>query len=199
LSDDPVNKPDSSEKIRTDFLSDPFDSPSGEVVRLTMSKRLENLAPDPPLAFGYRLEPWTELVQPAFAAVLAVSFSDSVDLENYPRLASRDGCLSILKEISESPNYLASGSWLALFNKEPAGAILASRSPDGSTGLINIVAVAPRHRRNGIGSHLVSKTLWVFRDHRIQLALLRVNRNNRGALRFFRSIGLQAAESRTYL
>jgi ribosomal protein S18 acetylase RimI-like enzyme len=187
------------EKADSEFLSDPFDSPDGEVVRFTMFKELEMLAPDPPLPFGYRLEPWTDLLMPAYAAVLAVSFSDSPDLDHYPRLASRDGCLSMLKEIAGAQGFITGGSWLVLANKEPAATILTSRTRDGVSGFINVVAVAPRHRLMGIGRHLVSKALWTFRDRHLDQGILRVNRSNRGALRFFRSAGFQAGESRTYL
>lgn len=196
---EPVEQEAVIEKSRLVYLTDPFDSPDGEAVRFTMFKNLENLSPDPPLPFGYRLEAHTDQILPAFAAVLAVSYSDSTDLPLYPRLASREGCLAFLKEITGGPSFVTGASWLVLFQKEPAALVLSSRSRDGSIGHLNIVAVAPRHRRMGVGRHLVSKALWAFRDRHIGEAALRVNRGNRGAIRFFRTVGFQVGESRTYL
>lgn len=190
---------DKLETVRSGEILDPFDSPEGEVVRFTMWRSIEQLAPDPPLSFGYRLEPFTAPILPAFAAVLAVSFSDSTDLRLYPRLSSRDGCLSLLKELSNGPGFLPGASWMALFNKEPSALIMASRSQDMTFGQIQVVAVSPRHRRVGVGRHLVSKSLWALRDRHITRVILRVNRSNRIAIRFFRSIGFQVSESKTFL
>jgi ribosomal protein S18 acetylase RimI-like enzyme len=178
---------------------DPFDLPEGEVVRFTMFRSLENLPPDPPLPFGYRLEVWNKPILPAYAAVLAVSFADSPDLDLYPRLASKDGCENLVKEMSSTSGFVAGASWIALFGKEPAAAVLCSRTVDGLTGFVNVVAVAPRHRRIGIGKQIVNKALWAFHDRHLSGAATRISRGNRGAIMFFRSIGFQVGESRTHL
>ena len=161
------------------FSLDPFDRPDGEVVRFTMYREVIELQSDRALPFGYRLEPWTEQMLPVFAAVLAVAFSDSPDLDYYPKLASKDGCVEILNEIGKSTGFLPGASWLTLFNKEPAAIVLASRAVQGLMSRVNIVAVAPRHRRVKVGTHLLNKAMWAVRDRRIPGMMLRINRNNR--------------------
>ena len=184
---------------KSSFISDPFDSPEGETVRFTMVRELKDVPPEPPLPFGYRVEAWTAPILPAYASVLAVAFADSPELQLYPKLGSREGCLSLVKELTSGPGFLASGSWLVIFDKEPAAMIISSRLPEEKTGQINVVAVAPRHRRLGIGKHLVTKALWAFKDRHLPLATLRVNRSNRIAVRFFRSSGFQVSEARSYI
>jgi len=191
---------DNPEKILpVRFKLDPFDRPDGEVVRFTMYREVIELQSDRPLPFGYRPEPWTAQVLPAFAAVLAVAFSDSPDLEYYPKLSSKDGCVEILEEISESAGFLPGASWLVLFNREPAAIVLSSRAVQGLMSRVNIVAVAPRHRRVKVGTHLLNKAMWAVRDRRIPGTMLRINRNNRVGIRFFRSAGFQVSSSDTYL
>jgi ribosomal protein S18 acetylase RimI-like enzyme len=136
---------------------------------------------------------------PAYAAVLAVAFSDSPDLEYYPRLGSGEGCKEIMEDLVKSPAFLTGGTWLVIFNREPAAVIISSREAGKKDGRVEVVAVAPRHRRVRVGSHLVNKALWALRDRHLIEACLRVNRSNRAAVRFFRSLGFQASESREHI
>jgi len=136
---------------------------------------------------------------PAYAAVLAVAFSDSSDLDFYNRLSSREGCREIMLDLVNNPGFMSGGSWLVFFNREPAAMIISSREPGKDKGCVEVVAVAPRHRRVKVGSHLVGKALWAFRDRRLSEVHCGVNRPNRNAVRFFRSLGFQAKGSEEFL
>ncbi len=186
---------ESQEGIRLGSAVDPFDRPQGEVVRFAMDRALGNLPPEHPMPFGYRIEPWCEPMLPAYGSVLAVAFADSPDLEFYPRLASREGCTDLIEQMTSRVCFLTGGTWLVLFNREPAAMIISSRSPGKDYGRIDVVAVAPRHRRIGVGAHLAYKAMWAFYDRHLPKAVLRVNRPNRGAVRFFRSLGFQVRTS----
>lgn len=177
---------------------DPFENPEKEVTRFTMHRELYHLPHDRTLPFGYRAEPWCPPVMPAFAAALAVSFSDSPDLAVYTELASKEGCLNFLKDIVSLPGFLTGASWLVYFGREPCGLMLCSKPSKEMEGVINLMGVAPRHRRMSIGSRLLVKALWGMRDRRMSRVILKVNKECRGAVRFFREQGFQVGESKEY-
>jgi ribosomal protein S18 acetylase RimI-like enzyme len=177
---------------------DPFEKPEKVITRFTMYRDLLELPHDYPLPFGYRVEPWFPPLMPAFAAALAVSFSDSPDISAYSDLVSKDGCLLILNEIVNAPGFLSGASWLVFFRREPCGLIVCSVSPNGSEGIVNILGIAPRHRRMALGQRVLIKGLWAMRDRKIPRAQLTVNRDCRGAVIFFRSQGFQVSESKEY-
>jgi GNAT superfamily N-acetyltransferase len=189
---------DQDNQIRSS-LFDPFEQPSAEVVRLTLGRSLDILTTEHQLPFGYRLEPWCQPLIPAFAASMAVAFSDSPDLEIYPALGSREGCLRLMNEIVEIPGFLSGACWLVFFDREPCAHILSSQAFDSNSGEIMSIGIAPRHRRLGVGTHLVNKTLWALHDRKCNQASAKVNRSNRGAIRFFRSLGFQASASQEYI
>ena len=177
---------------------DPFEKPEKEITRFTMDRDLLKLPHDLPLPFGYRVEPWCPPLMPAFAAALAVSFSDSPDVPVYSDLASREGCRLILDELVDAADFLSGATWLLFFGREPCGLMLCSKAHDKSKGVVNIVGIAPRHRRMAIGSRVLIKALWAMRDRKIPHASLKVNRDSRGAVMFFRAHGFQVSDSKEY-
>ena len=193
---DDKNQPDESVKARK---LGPFERPSIEVVRFTMARSLDSIPPDRSLPFGYRIEPWCEPLLPAFAAAMAVSFSDSTDLEVYPRLGSREGCLDFMKEIFSLPEFHTGASWLVFFNREPCAFIITSSTQVKGTGQIKVVGVAPRHRRIKVGETLCYRAMWALRDRRFSRVIAKVNRPNHSAVRFFRSLGFQVESSQEYM
>jgi ribosomal-protein-alanine N-acetyltransferase len=60
----------------------------------------------------------------------------------------------------------------------------------GEMDLINI-AVAPAHRRRGIGRLLLERIVNLCRQRGVPLLWLRVRASNRGALRFYRRMGFR--------
>lgn len=177
---------------------DPFEKPSEGLVRLTMYAGLDNLPGDLALPFGYRIEQWCEPMIPAYAAALAVAFSDSPDANSYPRLESREGCESLIRDIARMPGFFSGASWLLFFSREPCAILLTGLASNEKAGQIRILGVAPKHRSVGVGSFLVNRALWAFRDRRLERGMVIVNRLNRGAIRFFRSCGFHAGSSQKY-
>lgn len=182
-----------------DSRTDPFERPAVEVVRYTMRRPLRSVPGDLPLPFGYRLESWCDPLLPAYGAAMAVAFSDSPDIRVYPRLESGEGCVSLVTELAAMPEFIPAATWLLFFNREPCGLILTSRAKEPKVGQIRVVGVAPRHRAVGVGALLVNKGLWAFRDRRHQSAIVKVNRENRQIVRFFRGLGFHVDSVQEYL
>ena len=90
-----------------------------------MYRSLKELRPEPPLPFGYRVDPWCDPMLPAYAAVLAVAFADSHEVELYPRLGWREGCIDLLRDLTELGGFSRGVSLLVMFNKEPSGLAMA--------------------------------------------------------------------------
>lgn len=179
--------------------ADPFGNPVGGMVQFTMQMELKDLPPDRQMPFGYRVEAWCEPLLPAFAAAMAVSFSDTPELRNYPDLKTREGCLLLMKDLVSMPAYLTGASWLAFFNREPCAFLMTSQTDDKSVSEIKVMGVAPRHRGLTVGSTLAIRALWALRDRRYSKVIARVNRANRGAVRFFRHLGFQVDKSLEYM
>ncbi len=184
---------------RRSKIIDPFDKPVGGLVRITMYRDLGTLPLDVPLPFGYRVEPWVEPMIPAYAAAMAVAFSDSPELEYYPKLSSQDGCLEMITEIASLPGFIMGASWLIFFNREPCGLVLTGRSGTRGQGINRLVGIAPRHRRIKVGSQIVTKALWALRDRRLDTASVTISGVNRKGIRFFRKNKFQAETAREYL
>lgn len=189
---------DKVESRKTHNGIDPFEKPSEGHVRLVMEAGLQDIPGDMPLPFGYRIEQWCEPMIPAYAAALAVAFSDSPDTQYYPRLASREGCDSLIRDLAKMPGFFSGASWLLFFNREPCAILLTGHYPEEHAGRILALGVAPRHRIVGVGKFLVNRGLWAFRDRKLEKGIVKVNRLNRGAVRFFRSCGFQTSRSQKY-
>lgn len=189
-----AGKPADSNKAKIS----PFDRPEGELTRFKMVRSTLHLPKEDPLPFGYRVENWVNAMLPAYAAVLAVAFADSPELNHYPRLASREGCLQMMNELVALPTFLTGASWLILHKKEPAAIVVSRHSPENSSGIIEMLAVSPKHRGVYIGRHILFKALWAFRDHHFRHAEFRINKENRSVIRFFRNAGFHVDSSETF-
>jgi ribosomal protein S18 acetylase RimI-like enzyme len=138
-------------------------------------------------------------MMPAYAATMAVAFSDSSDLEVFPKLASKDGCGNIMADLVALEGFFTGASWLAFFNREPCAIILTGLAGREGVASIRVVGVAPRHRRIKIGSQLVNKALWALHDRKFKRAIVKVSRHNRAGVMFFRSMEFHIESSQEYL
>lgn len=81
-------------------------------------------------------------------------------------------------------------SWVATDGAAITGAILCGH--DGRRGHLYHLAIAPTHRRQGLASALVQKSLLALRAAGIERCLLSVLVENDAATRFWTSIGARA-------
>lgn len=175
--------------------SDPFESPEHKTVCFSMLRRLKDLEPLAALPDGYQMDRWSWRMLPAASAVLRVAFVDTKYLDLYPRLSSRQGCAELISELIDLPGFMPEASWLLSFDSEPAGLVLCTRSSGCVFGQIHVVAVAPRHRMNGLGTHLLHQAIWSLNEKQLHYAMLKICRTNRHAIRFFRKNGFRVGSS----
>ena len=177
---------------------DPFDRPQVEAVRFTMYRPLVELPPTRPVPPGYTSDPWMIRSLPAASAVLKIAYTCSPDAQLYSNLGSHKGCTDLLNDLTDLPGFLPEASFLVNHNDSPAGLVICSHTPGGIFGQINIVAVVPRHRRRGLATYLTRRALWALSDKGLFHATLQVNRENRNAIRFFRTLGFQVNGAGVY-
>jgi N-acetylglutamate synthase len=80
-------------------------------------------------------------------------------------------------------------SFVASLGDELIGTILCGH--DGRRGLIHHLAVAPDHRRRGVGAALLKRGLTALRGAGIDKCHLLVFRSNESGLSFWRSVGAE--------
>jgi len=180
------------------LASDPFDRPALETVRYTMHMRLEALIPPGLPRNGYRFLPWCEFFKRPAARVVRSSFLNSPELDLYPALASTNGCVMVIEELTRVPGFLREASGMVFHRNEPVAVIIANRAQGCVFGEIQLVATAPLHRRRGLAAYMVNHALWCFHERRLAYATLRMSESSRLAARFFGKLGFQVAGSTTY-
>jgi ribosomal protein S18 acetylase RimI-like enzyme len=180
------------------LASDPFDRPALDTVRHTMQMRLEWVIPPGLPRHGYRFMPWNDFFKRPAARALRNSFLNSPELDLYPALASTSGCAMIVEELTRMPGFLPQASGLILRRHEPIGVIIANRAHGCVFGEIQLLAVAPGHRRRGLATYMVNHALWCFHDSRLWYATVRLSESSRLATRLFTKLGFQVAASTRY-
>jgi ribosomal protein S18 acetylase RimI-like enzyme len=178
-------------------ISDPFDRPQVETVRFAMYRNLHDIPPCRPLPPGYELHPWNLRSVAPGSAVLKIAFTSTPDASLYTELKSDRGCGYILEELTELPGFLPEASWIISLNNAPCAVVLSHQLP-GLVGQISVVAVTPQHRKRGLATNLIRKALWTFQEMGLLYSILYVNRSNRNAIRFFRSLNYQVSASCVY-
>jgi len=177
---------------------DPFERPLVEITRFTMYRGLSEVFPERPLPRDFSAVPFNPALIPAYCAVSRIAFIKSPELELYPQLNTSSGCRELIEDLTDLPGFLPDASCVVFFDNEPVAGILACRIQGCIFGQVNMVAVVPKHRRRGIGRHLVTKALWTFRDRDLMHATFNVNSTNRTAIRFFRKMGFQVNSAGKY-
>jgi ribosomal protein S18 acetylase RimI-like enzyme len=176
----------------------PFERPQGEVVRFTMYRELYVLDFNRPLPGGYTAVQWADHFLPAAASIIRTAFAGMPESEKYAGLSSTNGCLKMLEDLTLMAGFDPESSWMVFYRNEPVGLILCSKAPNLVFGEILLVAVAMRHRMNGIATHMVNKGLQSFDNRKIKHVTLQVNRSSRRAVRFFRGLGFHVNSAAVY-
>ena len=177
--------------VRINLRTDPFSRPLIKILRLTMYKNLKDVVEPEPLPNGYKIEPWMEEKIRGFGYILKQAFTFTSELAVYPELSSSEGTINMVDEWSDLDGFLPEASFLVTKNSEPVAMVLSSRTPASVFGQIYVVAVSPKHRRLGIGSHMVQSVLVEFQRLGLKHATLFLNSSNRRATRFFQKLGFK--------
>lgn len=174
--------------IRINVKVDPFSKPLIKILRLTMYKNLKTVDEPEPLPDGYQIEPWSYEKMRAYGIVLKQAYAFTSDLAVYPDLGSYNGCTNMVDEWTDLDGFIDSASFLVTKNNEPVAMILSTRTPASVFGQVHVVAVSPRHRRLGIGTHLIQRVMVRFQELGLKHATLFLNSTNRRAAKFFKGL-----------
>lgn len=151
-----------------------------------------------PLPPGYRWEPWlwsADFIE-RHAETKYHSFAEEIDSQVFPCLGERRGCLNLMQEISGRKTFLPESTWL-IVTGEPGTdsfedcATIQGLMAVGNMGAVQNVGVVPRHRRKGLGRHLVRKCLHGFQSAGLDRVYLEVTAENIGAVALYDSLGFR--------
>jgi GNAT superfamily N-acetyltransferase len=146
----------------------------------------------PPI--GYDALPWTPELLESHADVKYRSFHREIDAEVFPCLGDPVGCLELMREISQSPDFLDGATWLAVCYRpgrpEFCGTIQGVCA-NGMCGSIQNIGVTVRHRGRGLGTFLLLKALEGFRAAGLISSSLEVTAANRDAVRLYQRLGFR--------
>jgi len=161
--------------------------------RFRMEIDLDRDLPAPLLPPGYCLIPWRADLTSAHAEAKFYSFRNSIDANVFPCLGENEGCLRLMREISQKDGFLPAATWLAAtdsFDHPPeyCGTIQGIRDRAG-LGAIQNLGTTPEHRGQGLARALMLAALTGFRAAGLRRAYLEVTAQNECAIRLYRRIG----------
>lgn len=170
--------------------------------RYRMEKDLRDLAANHSalLPTNYFFLPWHEKYVREHAEVKWHSFRFELDANVFPCLGEKDGCLRLMRDISNRKNFVASSTWLIVFRdpstgrEEPCATIQGLRS-DYYVGSIQNIGVTMPHRGLGLGSALLHQSLLGFKSVGCDRVQLEVTVQNTGAVRLYERLGFKRVET----
>lgn len=150
-------------------------------------ERLSEKLPEPSIGSSIMMLPYEPGLLHDHADALALAFSDSDDRMLFPILASREGCMELMREIARRWDFVPGATWLAMSPIGPVGTIQGLRT--GPVGMIQNVGVVPQSRGKGIGKSLLASAITGYALAGIPKVQLEVSANNEGAVRLYRDMG----------
>src|SRR5262249_981244 len=158
--------------------------------RFRMEIDLDELPPLEPLPEGHAWLGWQDSLIDLHADVKFQSFQDEIDSVVFPSLASRQGCVYLMREISRKAGFLPLATWLLEGPDGLCGTVQGIRDGSG-LGAIQNLGVLPLYRGRGLGKALLIKALHGFKRSGIAQAYLEVTAQNDGAVRLYRKLGFR--------
>jgi ribosomal protein S18 acetylase RimI-like enzyme len=144
--------------------------------------------------------PYSDELVRAHARVKHESFQQELDAIVFPCLGLADGCLKLMNDIRRRSNFVPEATFLAtlkMHNHEtatPVGTIQGMRL-NNYEGSIQNIGVIPEARGKGIGRLLIHYALQGFYSVGCRYVDLEVTTHNTGAVRLYKSIGFQIAQT----
>jgi ribosomal protein S18 acetylase RimI-like enzyme len=148
----------------------------------------------PELPPGYSVCPWDESCLEAHVEAKYQAFAREIDALVFPSLASREGCLRLMREITGRSEFVPEATWLLQYRHRPTDAPISCGTIQGirvgdSAGSVQNVGVVAEHRGLGLGTYLLGKSLAGFRQAGIRRVSLEVTARNHAARRLYRRLG----------
>lgn len=170
--------------------------------RYRMEKDLRDLPwnVSPRIPSDYFFVAWHDKYVRDHADVKWQSFRFELDANVFPCLGDKDGCLRLMRDISNRNNFVAAATWMIVHRDpqtgrdEPCATIQGLRA-DPFLGSIQNVGVTMPHRGNGLGSALLTQALLGFKTVGCQRVQLEVTVQNTGAVRLYERLGFKRVET----
>jgi GNAT superfamily N-acetyltransferase len=158
-------------------------------MELDLRCRTEQPVEAPP---GYRLLAWDPALLRAHAEVKYRCFHHELDANIFPCFCSQDGCLRLMREISQRQGFVPQATWLLAHvtarGTDYCGTIQGVREAADLASIQNI-GVTAEHRGRGLGTLLIERALAGLRDAGLARVYLEVTAQNEGAVRLYQRLG----------
>ncbi len=145
----------------------------------------------------YQLLPFDERLIREHALAKYQSFREELDVNVFPCLGRRDGCLRLMREISRRAGFVAEATWLLQYTdpqtglRESVGTVQGLQA-DG-WGAIQNLGICPQHRGVGLGTLLLHMAARGFRAAHLHRMHLEVTTDNTAAVRLYERLGFRRA------
>lgn len=147
---------------------------------------------------AYQLLPFDERLICDHAVAKFLSFRQELDVNVFPCLGRRDGCLQLMREIAKRSGFVAEATWLLQYTdprtggQESVGTVQGLRC-DG-WGAIQNLGICPVHRGRGLGTLLLQMAARGFQSVGLARMHLEVTTDNTAALRLYERLGFRRAK-----
>ncbi|MEM9367799.1 MAG: GNAT family N-acetyltransferase [Planctomycetota bacterium] len=145
----------------------------------------------------YEWVPFDERLIREHAQAKYQSFRHELDADVFPCLARRDGCLSLMNEITSRANFVPEATWLVRYRDRPGGRPLPVATIQGlrqeEWGAIQNLGVVPEHRGRGLAKALLARAATGFRMHGLRGMHLEVTTANEIAVRLYHRSGFRTS------
>jgi ribosomal protein S18 acetylase RimI-like enzyme len=156
------------------------------------------LFPAPPCPAGYELLRYDDSLLREHASAKFLSFRQELDVNVFPCLGRRDGCLSLMREITRRSGFVPEATWLVQHTdpetgtRESVGTVQGLQS-EGWGGIQNL-GICQSHRGLGLGTLLLHMAAGGFRSVGLGRLHLEVTTDNTAALRLYERLGFRRAK-----
>lgn len=158
-----------------------------------VSQSLFDAGPLPP---GYHFLAWDDGLLEAHARVKYRCFHEEIDAHVFPSLGHFDGCLRLMRDITQGEGFLADTTWLLVYTSPARGPLDYCGTVQGvrcgeQRGSVQNFGVVPEHRGRGLGTLLLQKSLAGFRTAGVFRVTLEVTARNQDAQRLYQRLGFR--------
>lgn len=154
--------------------------------------------PEPGLPPAYQLVSWSQRLVKDHARAKYDSFRYELDSNIFPCLGRADGCLRLMRDIADRPNFIPEATWLVVFQQGAALPVPVATVQGlelDRWGSIQNLGVAPEHRGLGLGTVLLARAAAGFFQVGLTQMHLEVTTDNTAAVRLYQRLGFRLART----
>jgi ribosomal protein S18 acetylase RimI-like enzyme len=152
----------------------------------------------PSCPFDYQLLPFGEHLIREHALAKFLSFRHELDVNVFPCLGRRDGCLQLMREITKRSGFVPESTWLLRYADPESGCVEPVGTVQGlqhdGWGAIQNLGICPQHRGLGLGTFMLRMAAKGFQSVGLERMHLEVTTDNTAALRLYERLGFRRAK-----